>query len=452
MLLEQVLSLFSFSSKKKATKGSKRRLFLLPPSKEEAIRLAIQEAENFKKIKNFKDAIRVLNESIQQGKSSNKLLLKKALLLSDVKQFEESQSILKKLSKAKGDAEISNSAKEALKTVKQLEAEIFNSKLLLIKNMFALANKSNQKLIHTPQPNQLSADHDLALIVRKEAANARNNNRFTLSLKLIDCAFESGIKSPWLSHQKGLTLKAIGKFEEARLIWEKLSKMQNKQKLEEAIKETLDKLDADKDKFTKERPKRLIRHCNAITEDHGWTNQLLPESTSQEAISNPKQLVIDEAKAALQSKKLDLCIELLEASFLYYTNNRQGMLVQAEGLYQAEDIDKAFQILKKLATTKDDKYARKAKAMLSSKLTEKAKTICLQESPNQAIIYYIEQYLTAELNPEYDQGLNDILIEAISPAELSSDPELRKHQLRLKFNNIFINHLEAKLIAQSSEN
>lgn len=452
MLFEQVLSIFSFSNKKNDKKSRSRRLFLLPPSKEEAIRLSIQESEKFKKSHKFKDAIRVLNESIKAGRSSNKLLLTQALLLSKDKQFAESKTILKQLSKAKGDTETSNSAKEALKTVKSLEAEIFNSKLLLLKNMHTLANKSNQKLIHAPQPNQLNADHDLALIIRKEAANARNNNRFKLSLNLIDCAFESGIQSPWLFHQKGLTLKAIGKFEEARLIWEKISKMQNKQKLELAIKETLNNLDVDKDKFTKDRPQRLIRHCKAITEDHRWLNQHLPESTSQETTSNPKQLVIDEAKAALKSEKLELCLELLEASFLYYTNNRQGLLLQAEALYQAEDIETSFQILKKLATTKDDKYARKAKAIWSSKLTEKAKTICLQESPTQAIIYYIEQHLTAELNPEYNQELDDILLEASSSKESSSDPELRRHQLRLKFNNIFIDHLEAKLMAQSSEN
>ena len=450
MLFDQVRSIFSFSNRQKSRKASKRRLSLLPPSKEEAIRLTIEEAEKLRKARKLKDAIQVLNASIQDGKSSNKLLLTKALLLSSDKQFEESQKILKTLSKTKNDPDISSSAKEALRTVRRLETEIKNSKILLLTNMHALAEKSNQKLICAPQPSELNAEHDLVLILRKEAANARNKNRFQLSLNLIDCAFESGLSSPWLLHQKGLTLKAIGQFDEARLIWEKLSKTQNKEKIQRVIEESLDGLNADKEKFLQDRPKRVIRHCKAITKDHKWKNLHLPDSIPQGIKSNSRQLVIDEAKAALESGESELCIELLEACSLYYANNRQGMLLQAEALFTAEENDKAIGLLKELSTTKEDKYARKAKAMLNSKLAEKAKAVCIKKSPEQAITYYIEQHLAAELNPEYNQNLDEILTKTMSSSDLSSDQELRKHQLRIKFNNIFIDHLEAKLTSQKA--
>ena len=445
MFFDQVRSIFSFSNKYKPKKASKRRLFLLPPSKEEAIRLAIQEAEKLKKVHKLKDAIKVLNTSIQEGKFNNKLLLSKALLLSNDKQFEESQKILKTLSKTKAEPDISSSAKEALKTIKHLEAEILNSKILLVANMRALAEKYNQKLSCTPQPSQLSEDHDLALILRKEAANARSNNRFQLSLDLIDCAIESGLKSPWLLHQKGLTLKAIGQFDEARLIWEELSKTPRKEKLIQAIEGSLETLKADKEKFVKDRPKRVIRHCKAITKDHKWKNQHLPDSIPQGTKPNSRQLVNDEAKAALESGKSQLCIELMEACSFYYANNRQGLLLQAEALFKLEIDEKAVSLLKKLFTTKEDKYARKAKAMLSSKLTERAITTCADESPEQAIAYYIEQHLIAELNPEYNPKLDDILKKSISSSSFNYDPELRRHLLRSKFNQIFIDHLEAKL-------
>ena len=450
MLFDQVRSIFSFSNKQKTRKGGKRRLFLLPPSKEEAIRLAIQESEKLREARKLKDAIQVLDRSIQNGKISNKLLLNKALLLSSDKQFEESQKILKSLSKIKSDPDISSSAKEALKTIRHLETEIKNSKILLLTNMHALAEKNNQKLICAPKPNQLSAEHDLAIILRKEAANARNNNRFKLSLNLIECAFESGLNSPWLVYQKGLTLKAIGQFDEARSILEKLSKTQKKEKLQQAIKESLNNLDSDKEQFIKDRPKRVLRHCKAITEDHKWKNQHLPDSIPQGTKLNSRQLVIDESKAALDSGRSQLCIELLKACSLYYVNNRQGTLLQAEALFTVGENEKAISLLKELSTTKEDKYSRKAKAILSNKFTEKAKAVCIKKSPEQAITYYIEQHLAAELNPEYNQNLDEILTKIMSSSDLSSDQELRKHQLRIKFNNIFIDHLEAKLTSQKA--
>ena len=194
----------------------------------------------------------------------------------------------------------------------------------------------------------------------------------------------------------------------------------------------------------------MIRHCKAITKDRKWKNLHLPDSIPQGIKSNSRQLVIDEAKAALESGESELCIELLEACSLYYANNRQGMLLQAEALFTAEENDKAIGLLKELSTTKEDKYARKAKTMLNSKLAEKAKAVCIKKSPEQAITYYIEQHLAAELNPEYNQNLDEILTKTMSSSDLSSDQELRKHQLRIKFNNIFIDHLEAKLTSQKA--
>ena len=76
---------------------------LLPPSRDEAIRLAIKRSEDAANKHKWKAAVDIIDEEINNGRNSNKLLLQKAFLLSQDHKFKQSHAILKKLSKDKED-------------------------------------------------------------------------------------------------------------------------------------------------------------------------------------------------------------------------------------------------------------------------------------------------------------------------------------------------------------
>ena len=75
--------------------------------------------------------------------------------------------------------------------------------------------------------------------MRKEAALARNQQRYLLSLQLLNSGLEYGLKSDWLLHEKSLTLKTLGQFEEAEAILNELAKTKGKRK--ERLAQAVDK-------------------------------------------------------------------------------------------------------------------------------------------------------------------------------------------------------------------
>lgn len=449
MIFEQVLSLLTFSRDRSNNNRKKKKLFLLPPSREEAIRLALEEAAQLSESRQYKQAIQTLENAIKEGQSNERLLLQKAIYLSKDKQISKAKPLLKTLSKSKECDQIREAAKTALKTVKHLEAELFKAKCLLIKSMHALASERNQQLAHTPQPDQLTPEQDVALIVRKEVAELRNRYRFELALDLLDCASSSNIKSSWLTHQKALTLREIGRFQAAQDLWDKLLKTEKKEKLREAIQQSLKTLDKNKEKFAKERPLRFLRHCKAIAEDHKWTLQHLPEQASGNKGINPRQLALEEAKAALRSNQPALCVALAEANGLYHANNRQALLLQAEALTKLEQPERAREIWKELARTKDDKYAQRARTKLGRYIAEQAIKHHPEGQAKKALTYYIKQHLDDNINPEYIEELDQLLLK-IRPqsSPLGHDSALKKYQLKLTFNTFFVGYLEEKLSAK----
>ena len=214
---------------------------MLPPSKEESIRLALLQSERHADEKKWKPAIEALDQVLNRGISSNKLLMQKGLLLAKMHQFKEAKTILQSLIDKKPGRSLTSDAHKALKTVNILQKEVTESNQLFLKQLRELTSKRHQNATHLPEPNQFKSGQDLSAMVRKEATLARNQQRYLLSLQLLNSGLEYGLKSDWLLHEKSLTLKTLGQFEAAEAILKDLAKTKGKRKerLAQAVDKTL---------------------------------------------------------------------------------------------------------------------------------------------------------------------------------------------------------------------
>ena len=442
--------LISQDNKKKGKSKKKRPFLMLPPSKEESIRLALAQSKEHASKKQWKPALKALDQLIDRGISSDPLLLQKGLLLGKTRQFKEAKSILQGLTKKKGNKALTIDAQQALKTVNLLQQEVDASNKLFLKQLHDLTNKTKQKPSHIPAPKQFKNGQDLSSPVRKEAALARSQKRYALSLQLLDAGLEHGLESSWLLYEKSLTLKAMGQFDNAAAILKSLAKSKGKDRLIETVQASLQSLDADKDKFAKQRTANLVRHCSSIAADHQWSLRHLPNKPGKGSIKEAKELAVKEARAALQADNAELCLDLIEALLVYYTNNEQAQLIRAQAQSKLGRINQAGETLKQLAGG-DGKFARKASKLLRDIWATKALQLCTKKSPQKAIQFFFSQHLNAGINPEYTPQLDDVLAQLNPTEELYSEPELRQHQLNLRFNGQLIELLEARLLQQKPD-
>ena len=86
---------------------------MLPPSKEESIRLALLQSERHAEEKKWKPAIEALDQVLNRGVSSNKLLMQKGLLLAKMHQFKEAKTILQSLIDQKPGRSLTSDAHKA---------------------------------------------------------------------------------------------------------------------------------------------------------------------------------------------------------------------------------------------------------------------------------------------------------------------------------------------------
>ena len=70
-------------------------------------------------------------------------------------------------------------------------------------------------------------------------------------------------------------------------------------------------------------------------------------------------------------------------------------------------------------------------------------------SPEQAITHYFEELYKLNINPEHNNRLDTILEKLDFSPQLFSYPELRQHELKLRFNSKLTSFLEQKLLGKA---
>ena len=425
---------------------------LLPPSRDEAIRLAIKRSEDAANKHKWKAAVDIIDEEINNGRNSNKLLLQKAFLLSQDHKFKQSHAILKKLSKDKEDKNSSEAALKALKTSQLIQSQILDSRRILASELHSIAARYNRKLINLAEPDKLDWETDIVQVTIEESSKARNEYIPKLSIELLDQAINAGLQSPKFLHEKALTLCAIGCFEDAEKIWKQIANLKNNEKLSNSAKERLQTLDAKKENYLSNRTKLFNKRIQSHAKDYHWEIQHLPNPQSENSNVKTKQLAIEEAKAAFESGEFNLCLHILDASLDCFLNNRQALLLKGETLARLNRIEEAFYAWKELIKTKDDKYHRKALAHITSQIAKEAMSKSEDDTCKSALTFFIEEHLKLDLNPKYSNEIDNILTEIIGNEDLLAESSLKEHQLKLAFNENLITYLEEKLHRDTQNN
>ena len=451
MFITNFFSSLIKQNNKKTNQSKKNRPFLmLPPFKEESIRLALLQSERHAEEKKWKPAIEALDQVLNRGVSSNKLLMQKGLLLARMHQFKEATIILQSLIDKKTGRSLTSDAQKALKTVNNLQKEATESNHLFLKQLYELTSRRHQKTTHLPEPKQFKSDQSLITVVLKEAALARNQQRYLLSLQLLNSGLEYGLKSDWLLHEKSLTLKTLGQFEAAEAILMDLAKTKGKgkERLAQAVEKTLQSIGEDRERFAKRKVVHVLGHFTSIATDQKWTLRQLPQKPDKSGDKEMQKLGIEEAKAALNANHPELCLELMDAMLLYYPQNQMSQIIKARAEIELGQNKQAIEILKPMAAG-DRKFARAARTLLSEIWIKTALQMDGKQSPQKAIHFFISQHLNAGINPEYTPQLDDVLMQMKPSEELYPDPELRQHQLKLRFNGQLIELLEVRLLQQN---
>ena len=85
----------------------------------------------------------------------------------------------------------------------------------------------------------------------------------------------------------------------------------------------------------------------------------------------------------------------------------------------------------------------------TSNLYPKACRSSHEITAEQAITHYFEELYKFKINPEYNKYLDTISGELNFSTQLSSYPELRQHELKLRFNSYLAFLLEQKLLGKA---
>ena len=158
----------------------------------------------------------------------------------------------------------------------------------------------------------------------------------------------------------------------------------------------------------------------------------------------------EEAKAALNANQPQLCIEFIEAMLMYYPNNQQSQIIKALAEIKLGREKQAIEVLKQMAPG-DGKFALKARALLGEIWLKTALQTDVKKSPEKAIDFFISQHLKTSIIPEYTPQLDDVLTQLNPSKELHPDPELRRNQLKLRFNGKLIELLQVRLLQQKPD-
>ena len=201
--------------------------------------------------------------------------------------------------------------------------------------------------------------------------------------------------------------------------------------------------------LTRSKSTKLIQRCKRITKESNWKLKHLRKTETIKDNKTVRQLIIKEALAALRAKKPRLCIRLVDAYFAYYSDNLQADLIKAQANDSLGKSEEALSGLRTFSSHRTSKLYPKACRLSRKIIAGQAKKIATVSSPEQAITHYFEELYKLKINPEHNNRLDTILEKLDFSPQLSSYPELRQHELKLRFNSKLTSFLEQKLLGKA---
>ena len=444
MLFDQLLRRFSFFT---TVKNKKPKRPLLNPSKDESARLNFEIANKLIAANKYKKALEVINTSLKEGITSNQLLFKKAFLLSQTNHHEDAQEIWQKLSNLPNKPKLAASAREMLETSRKLQEEALHNKKVLITCLHAKATQFQWSLRSIPRQEEYSPQANIVQLVRSEAELARKADLPKLAIELIDQVIKSGESSPWLKHDKAISLSMMGQQAKAIGLLEGIQKDLKNPEIVDTFKRTILKLsESPKDKkvvISTYMSKQAIRLAKA----NNLKILFLAKPKDITNNTDMKLLILKEAKAALQSNP-KATHDLTDTILNYYPKNQPAKQLKGEALASLGLLDKAIEVWSELFNSENEDIAKTSSKSATKALARQAESMCTQKTPEDAINFFIERHLQHKLTPAFVPELIDVLRKLEPSSEDLLCPELETHQLQLVFNTLLIDRMESQLRAR----
>ena len=120
--------------------------------------------------------------------------------------------------------------------------------------------------------------------------------------------------------------------------------------------------------------------------------------------------------------------------------------LKGEALAALQRNNEAIQIWKGLTQSKDDMIAKRAHELITKHLTKKAILISTKQSTEAALSFFIQEHLKLNLVPTLNEDIAKFTRKVEPLNSDFSDPDLRKHELKLQFNTLVIKFLEDQLL------
>ena len=444
MFFEQLREqFFSYSKEKLHSKKKRRSDPLSDQSKAELELQTLKEADQLISEKKYKSALEIINLTINNGASTNQILLRKALALSKNKQFREAHDIWTKLSQLKNKPKLAASAKQSLDASKKIEIQIINSTKRLIDELHATAQKYNQNLVHIPQSRNWSTATDFTPLLLKQTEATRNAQLPKLSADLIDQALAGGLESPLLINDKALSIGMLGQQQTALGILGNLKKTSKSQQLINSINRNINWINGNSKLNKSKSNLYLAKQARSIAASNELDTTFLPDDKEITPKTRVKFLVFRKARATL-SENPQACLYLANSILDYSQGDLAALLLKGEALAALQKMDEAFEIWRKLIRSKDENIANKAFELIGQFFSQEAFAIFASESPKKAILFFIEQHLERDVVPTMNKEIKTILQTLAPPDTQSSDSEFQQHQLQLMFNTHVLECLEAR--------
>ena len=298
-------------------------------------------------------ALDEVNNSIQKEGPTNHHLIRKANILLKKGKIRKAKAILADLSQVKNDIESSNTAKQLLASLPQIQEEDSKKKIqTLIRELHGLPKNFHNMPTHPPEAEILQRNLDIAQLVRKESRRARTKGLPKLACNLIDQALRAGYQSPWLLHEKALCLNMIGQKKQALNILRELTKTNKGEKITNSINKSTEDIKKETH-HSKHQMNIFLAKQSIIMANCNSQESISSHPLAASANTNIKQLTRSTHAIKKSQSSLDL------TNTIYIENDLAALQLKG-GTSELNREDEAIQIWKNLIQCKNKDITSKA--------------------------------------------------------------------------------------------
>ena len=426
------------SSKKGHKKGSQIKQAAASPNEPPLLQLS----KNLDSTKELNAALKEVDQAIEGKSATSQQLLLKAEILLRKSRFQKSRELLTSISRNKKDENSAEAAKQLLKIFPQLLRESHNKKFAnLIEDLRKIADNYERNLQSLPPINNLPTDFDITLLIRREGAAARSAELPGLSLELINRTLQDDQESPWLLHDKALSLHMMGQQQAAQQILGKLKKSSKERKLTNSVNKNIADFKKNRKHVQLKLNFYLAKQLRSTSSKNNLDATFLPEDKEINSQTKIKPLAFKKARSILTENPKG-CLHLVSSILDYYQGDLAALLLQGEAFYALKKNDEAVHIWKSLVHSQEKNIAKKASELLSQSFSKKAKQISAKDSPKAALKFFIKQHFTHGVAPTINKDIKQILRQLEPPENRFIYPDLEHHYSQLLFNTHVVECLE----------